>query len=184
MTEARTLPPCLARIVSVPLYQGSPRLGASLPRGRGPTASAVAAFGAETSLHSAAPQTFAELIFVAVKPGGYDTALDGTSRGSTAAAASSQWVLGIPASNRRLTTIPAPRGTRSTSSDARDPEPRSSSVWVGPTFAFRPKGQQALSIVASRGFDATTPRRKAGPTPRRPLASAMRGRWRSSARSN
>ena len=70
MTEARTSPPSLARIVSVPLYQGSPRSGASVPRGRGPTASAVAASGSETSLHSTAPQTFAELIFVASKPGG------------------------------------------------------------------------------------------------------------------
>ena len=41
---------------------------------------------------------------MAVKAGGKDTALDGTSRGSTAPAASSQWVLGIPASNRCLTT--------------------------------------------------------------------------------
>src|SRR4029453_2755496 len=105
MTETRTLPPSSARILSVPLYQGSPRSGASVNRGKGPTASAVAAFGSETSLHSPAPQTFAELIFVAVKAGGKDTALDGTSRGSTAPAASSQWVLGIPASNRRLTTI-------------------------------------------------------------------------------
>ena len=70
MTEARTSPPSLARIVSVLLYQGSPRSGASVPRGRGPTASAVAASGSETSLHSLAPQTFAELISVAVKPGG------------------------------------------------------------------------------------------------------------------
>src|SRR5215211_4501667 len=100
MTEARTLPPSSARTVSVPLYQGSPRSGASLPRGNGPTASAVAAFGSETSLHSPAPQTFAKLIFVAVTAGGKDTALDGTSRGSTAPAASSQLVLGIPASDR------------------------------------------------------------------------------------
>jgi hypothetical protein len=70
MTEWRTSPPSLARIVSVLLYQGSSRAGASLSRGRGPTASAVAAFGSETSLHSVAPQTFAELISVASRPGG------------------------------------------------------------------------------------------------------------------
>ena len=49
------------------LYQGSSRTGASVPRGRAPTASAVAASGSETSLHSLAPQTFAELISVAFK---------------------------------------------------------------------------------------------------------------------
>ena len=73
VTETRsvnTSPPSSARIVSVLLYQGSPRSGASAPRGRGPTASAVAASGSETSLHSPAPQTFAELISVAIKPGG------------------------------------------------------------------------------------------------------------------
>ena len=84
MTETRTLPPSSARILSVLLYQGSARSGASVNRGRGPTASAVAASGSETSLHSLAPQTFAELMLVASKPGGKDSALDGTSRGSTA----------------------------------------------------------------------------------------------------
>ena len=74
MAETRsvnTLPPVpRRRSVSVLWYQGSPRSGTSLPRGRGPTASAVAAFGSETSLHSLAPQTVAELISVAVKAGG------------------------------------------------------------------------------------------------------------------
>jgi hypothetical protein len=71
MTEWRSSPrsPPVG-IVSVLVYQGSPRSGASVPRGRGPTASADAAFGSETSLHSTAPQTFAKLISVASKPGG------------------------------------------------------------------------------------------------------------------
>src|SRR4029079_18955907 len=93
------------------LYQGSPRTGRSVPRGVGPTASAVAASGSETSLHSLAPQTFAELISVASNASlaskgsnSQATALGGMSRGSTAtAASSSQFVLGIPASTRRLT---------------------------------------------------------------------------------
>ena len=97
MTETRTTSPrSSAGIVSVLLYQGSPRTGASVPRGRGPTASAVAASGSETSLHSLAPQTFAELISVASKASlsskgsnSQATALGGTSRGSTAAAARS-----------------------------------------------------------------------------------------------
>ena len=96
MTETRTSPRSSAGIVSVLLYQGSARTGASVPRGRGPTASAVAAFGSETSLHSLAPQTFAELISVASKASlaskdskSQATALGGTSRGSTAAAARS-----------------------------------------------------------------------------------------------
>ena len=56
MTETRsTWPPSSAPIVYVLLYQGSPRSGASAPRGAGPTASAVAASGSETSLHSLAP---------------------------------------------------------------------------------------------------------------------------------
>src|SRR5215216_7162005 len=122
VTETRSiLPPSSARIVSVLLYQGSPRAGASVPRGKSTTrrppwrrvrttASAVAASGSETSLHSPAPQTFAELITVASKlASGKDTALGGTSRRSRTAAASSQVVLGIPASNRCLTTIHAPR---------------------------------------------------------------------------
>ena len=80
------------------LYQGSPRAGrsVSVPRGRGPTASAVAASGSETSLHSLAPQTFAELISVDSKASlsskdsnSQATALGGTSRGSTATAARS-----------------------------------------------------------------------------------------------
>ena len=82
--------------MSVLLYQGSPRTGMSVPRGVGPTASAVAAAGSETSLHSLAPQTFAELISVASKASlsskgskSQATALGGTSSGSTAAAASS-----------------------------------------------------------------------------------------------
>ena len=65
-------------------------------RGRGPTASAVAASGSETSLHSPAPQTFAELISVDSKASlsskgsnSQATALGGTSRGSTATAARS-----------------------------------------------------------------------------------------------
>ena len=49
------------------LVPGQPALGASVPRGVGPTASAVAASGSESSLHSLAPQTFAELISVASK---------------------------------------------------------------------------------------------------------------------
>jgi hypothetical protein len=56
-------------------------------------------------VHSLAPQTFAELISVDSKASlsfkgsnSQATALGGTSRGSTAAAASSQVVLGIPAS--------------------------------------------------------------------------------------
>jgi hypothetical protein len=99
MTETgpvNTLPRSSARIVSVLLYQGSPRAGASVPRGRGPTASAVAASGSESSLHSLAPQTFAELISVASKASlaskgsnSQATALGGTRRGSTAAAARS-----------------------------------------------------------------------------------------------
>ena len=89
------------------LYQGTPRSGASVPRGAGPTASAVAASGSETTLHSVAPQTFAELISMASNASKSQAiALDGTSRESTAAAANSRVVLGIPASDRRLTIIP------------------------------------------------------------------------------
>ena len=94
MTETRsTSPRSSAGIVSVLLYQGSPRTGASVPRGVGPTASAVASSGSESSLHSPAPQTFAELISVASKASlaskgskSQPTALGGTSRGSTATA--------------------------------------------------------------------------------------------------
>src|SRR5215217_7802369 len=108
MTETRNSPRSSARIVSVLLYQGSPRTGASVPRGAGPTASAVAASGSESSLHSLAPQTFAELISVASKTSkSQAAALGGTSTGSAAtAASSSQFVLGIPASSR-LTITPS-----------------------------------------------------------------------------
>ena len=91
------------------------RRGVGTP-GVGPTASAVAASGSESSLHSLAPQTFAELISVDSKASlsskgsnSQATALDGTSRGSTTAAATSQLVLDIPASDRRLTSINASR---------------------------------------------------------------------------
>ena len=80
------------------LVPGQPALvGVRTPgAGAGPTASAVAAAGSESSLHSLAPQTFAELISVASKASlsskgsnSQATALGGTSRGSTAAAARS-----------------------------------------------------------------------------------------------
>ena len=96
------------------LVPGQPAHGGVRTPGGGPTASAVAASGSETSLHSLAPQTFAELISVASKASlsskgsnSQATALGGTSRGSTATAARSQFVLGIPASDRRLTSINA-----------------------------------------------------------------------------
>src|SRR4029450_9709673 len=109
------------------------------------------------SLHSPAPQTFAELISVASKASlssigsnSQATALGGTSRRSTAAAASSQRVLGIPASNRRLTTIHAPRGTRSTSSDAGDPAHRE---WMT-RCCFRLGGALALARRCTAPFHA------------------------------